>query len=107
MLMRWLLSVEEFVLVSRLLIAFQYFCLMKKRHIIGVAHAGWRGVLGHIVQNVVQKMKDLGSDAKDIKTIIAPSIGPASFEAEKKLSRLLWKLAFLRKLYLNTIQNLI
>ena len=29
MLMRWLLSAEEFVLVSRLLIAFQYFCLMK------------------------------------------------------------------------------
>ena len=52
----------------------------EKRHIIGVAHAGWRGVLGHIVQNVVQKMKDLGSDAKDIKTIIAPRIGPASFE---------------------------
>ena len=57
----------------------------EKRHIIGVAHAGWRGVLGHIVQNVVQKMKDLGSDAKDIKTIIAPSIGPASFEVGEEV----------------------
>lgn len=57
----------------------------EKRHIIGAAHAGWRGVVGHIAQNTVHRMLALGSDAKDIKVVVAPSIGPASFEVGEEV----------------------
>lgn len=47
----------------------------KKKDIVGVIHAGFKGILQGIIQNMVKQMKNLGSNPKDITVGIGPSIG--------------------------------
>ena len=48
--------------------------------VIGVAHAGWRGALGGILNAVVEAMVDLGARHEDIIAGIGPTIGQRSYE---------------------------
>lgn len=43
--------------------------------IIGVAHAGWKGTLGGIAGNLIDRMKQLGVDTKRMLVSIGPHIG--------------------------------
>ncbi|MEE8294275.1 MAG: peptidoglycan editing factor PgeF [Sphingomonadales bacterium] len=52
--------------------------------IIAAAHAGWRGALDEIIENVVANMTHLGSSLKDIRAVIGPAIGPDSYEVGKE-----------------------
>jgi YfiH family protein len=48
---------------------------------VGVTHAGWRGTVGGIVAETVDCLKrTYGSDPKDVRVGIGPSIGPDAFE---------------------------
>ncbi len=42
--------------------------------VIGLAHAGWRGVVGEIVINTVKKMQELGSKPENIKVFVGPHL---------------------------------
>lgn len=46
--------------------------------VVGIAHAGWRGVIAGIIPNTIQAMQNLG--AKDITAAIGPCISEAHFE---------------------------
>ncbi len=48
--------------------------------IIGAAHAGWRGALDGVLENVVAKMVGLGSKAENIRAAVGPAIGVKSYE---------------------------
>ena len=48
--------------------------------VIGAAHAGWRGALNGVVEAAVDAMLGLGAQAKGIRAVIGPAIGPASYE---------------------------
>ncbi len=50
------------------------------KEIIGIAHAGWRGILGDIIENTVSAMHRLGSSSVDISYSIGPSICAGCFE---------------------------
>lgn len=55
-----------------------------KQKAIGLAHAGWRGTVGRIGDNVVKKMQSLyGSDPSDIKAAIGPAISVCCYEVDK------------------------
>lgn len=43
--------------------------------IIGVAHAGWKGTLGGIAGNLIDRMKQSGADTKRVVVSIGPHIG--------------------------------
>ena len=43
--------------------------------VIGVAHAGWKGTLGHIAGNLISAMRKEGADPKKIHVSIGPHIG--------------------------------
>jgi len=49
-------------------------------HVIGAAHAGWRGTVGKIVNEVIQQMKQLGAQTESIQVAIGPGISTNSFE---------------------------
>ncbi len=51
-----------------------------KARVIGAAHAGWRGTVGRVAKNVIERMRELGSDPKDIRVALGPSIGACCFE---------------------------
>ena len=53
----------------------------KQKQIIAAIHAGWRGLVNHIVTECIDRMKTtFGTDPLDIIAGIGPSIGPQSFE---------------------------
>ena len=48
--------------------------------VVAAVHAGWRGTVGGIAGEAVQKMVALGADAARIMAAIGPSIGSCHFE---------------------------
>jgi YfiH family protein len=54
----------------------------KKKEYSGVAHAGWRGVLGNIAQNSVQQMVEAGSKPEDILVGIGPCIRSCCYQVD-------------------------
>ena len=58
----------------------------KKRKIIGLAHAGWRGTLSDIGGKMISLMKrEFGSELSDIIVGIGPSIGPCCYEVGEEI----------------------
>lgn len=51
--------------------------------VIGVAHAGWRGALGGILESTLNQMQTLGASLATIQATIGPSIGPKSYEVSQ------------------------
>lgn len=49
-------------------------------HIIGAAHAGWKGALNGVLENTVTAMEALGASRKNITAMIGPTIHQASYE---------------------------
>lgn len=51
------------------------------RHVVGVAHAGWRGTVAKVAARTVATMQDrFGCRPADLLVTIGPSIGPSSYE---------------------------
>ncbi|MEK7533705.1 MAG: peptidoglycan editing factor PgeF [Patescibacteria group bacterium] len=47
---------------------------------VGVAHAGYKGLLRGILQEMIRGMKKLGSDVKNTKIAIGPAIGACCYD---------------------------
>lgn len=52
--------------------------LVSPSGVVGVAHCGWRGLVGGVVQRTVGAMRDLG--ASEIVAVVGPCIGPSEYE---------------------------
>jgi polyphenol oxidase len=51
------------------------------KNVIGISHAGWRGIIRKVTKNTVARMiKEFGSKPEDIIVGIGPSIGPCCYE---------------------------
>lgn len=51
------------------------------KRVIGISHAGWRGIIRKVAKNTVARMiKEFGSKPADIIVGIGPSIGPCCYE---------------------------
>lgn len=48
--------------------------------VVGLAHAGWKGARGGIIEATVQKMLSLGSRSQDIYAAVSPCIAQDSYE---------------------------
>jgi hypothetical protein len=48
--------------------------------VIGAAHAGWRGAVDGVAENVVARLVELGARAARVRVALGPSIGPCCFE---------------------------
>jgi polyphenol oxidase len=51
-----------------------------KAGVIGAAHAGWRGALAGVVQATIAAMERLGAQPENMRIVVGPCIGPASYE---------------------------
>lgn len=58
----------------------------KKAEIFGIAHASWKGVLGNIATNVVEKISELGGDVDNLLVSMGPAIGQCHFEIKSDVS---------------------
>lgn len=48
--------------------------------VLGVAHAGWRGLAGGVLENTLRAMQDKAPQARGWRAWIGPGIGPTAFE---------------------------
>jgi len=54
------------------------------RRVVGIAHAGWRGIVANIVPHTIEAMGSLGSHSTDLLVAIGPSIGPCHYEIHEE-----------------------
>ena len=52
--------------------------------IIGICHAGWRGLKRNIIENTVNKMLQIGSKKSNIRVFIGPCIRKNSYEVSRE-----------------------
>jgi YfiH family protein len=55
--------------------------------IVGAAHAGWKGALGGVTDNVITAMISLGARRDSIVAAIGPCIGRASYEVSDDFAK--------------------
>jgi YfiH family protein len=53
--------------------------------VVGVAHAGWKGALGGVIEATVDAMERLGAHRESIAAAIGPCIAQASYEVRADL----------------------
>jgi len=49
-------------------------------HVIGAAHAGWRGALTGVLEATVASMEELGATRHNIRAVIGPTISQRAYE---------------------------
>lgn len=52
----------------------------RRGNVVAAAHAGWKGAIGGVLENTVDKMVALGAKQKSIVAAIGPCIGQRSYE---------------------------
>lgn len=53
---------------------------------VGIAHAGWKGTLGKICLNVLDKLVLAGGKIEDCWVALGPSIGPCCYEVDQAVA---------------------
>jgi YfiH family protein len=56
-----------------------------KAHVIGAAHAGWRGALTGVVEATIKAMEDLGAERGEIRVALGPMIRQPNYEVGSDL----------------------
>ena len=60
-----------------------------ERYVVAAVHAGWRGTVGQIVRNVVERMNETyGCRPQDLRAGIGPAIGPCCYEVDEEVVEL-------------------
>ena len=54
-------------------------------HVIGAAHAGWRGALAGVAEAAIAAMEGLGARRENIVAVLGPSISQANYEVGPEL----------------------
>ena len=71
------------------------------KKVVAAVHAGWRGTVGDIAGEAVKKMKsEFGSNSKDIKAVVGPSICQDCYEVNFDVAE-----KFINKYYSNEKYN--
>lgn len=59
-----------------------------ENRVVGAVHAGWRGAVGGIVHEGIQRMKEVGADPATMYAYISPCISQRHFEVGPEVSEL-------------------
>ena len=53
----------------------------RRKHVVGLAHAGWRGIPAGVIPATLAKLVDaFGCELRDVWAGVGPSIGPCCYE---------------------------
>lgn len=58
---------------------------VKNSKIIALAHAGWRGILGGIIENTLSEISRLGGRGNDIEVVLGPGLRACHFEIKRDI----------------------
>jgi polyphenol oxidase len=54
-------------------------------HVVGLTHAGWKGIANGIIENTVREMMRIGGKIESIEVALGPGIGKCHFEIKKDI----------------------
>jgi hypothetical protein len=75
-----MLTAQDVGLLSFFADCVPVFFFHPRSRIIGLAHAGWRGTAGNIVQEMVNRIIQAGADAEECLAAVGPCIGPCCYD---------------------------
>lgn len=58
----------------------------EKKGTVGALHAGWKGLLGGIVENTGKLLEEKGSRLSSVKVVMGPCIGPECYSVGEELA---------------------
>ena len=67
--------------------------------VIGIAHAGWRGLLEGVLMSTINKMEDIGGKRTNIKAVIGPCISKKYYQVGVDLFKKFTKHDALNKMF--------
>ena len=76
----------EIILTLKVADCVPIYLYANKSKIIGLVHAGWRGTIGGIISNSIEKMIQLGADRKEINVFLGPSIGFCCYKVDNDVA---------------------
>ncbi|MFM7023217.1 MAG: peptidoglycan editing factor PgeF [Flavobacteriales bacterium] len=76
-------------------------------HVIGAAHAGWRGTLARIAEKTILEMIAIGAEAKYIQMAIGPGICQENFEVSEEVIQLFRNAQFPEKCFKGRLLDLV
>jgi len=79
---------KDFILSIQVADCIPIYFYDKKNQIIGLVHAGWRGVNLGIIENSIKHMKILGSEMINVNVLLGPSIRQCCFEVGPEVGEL-------------------
>ena len=80
-------STESLVLSIQVADCIPLYLADPENNIIGIVHAGWRGIEKNIINNSIDKMIEQGADNKKIIAYIGPSIQQCCFEIGPEVAK--------------------
>lgn len=81
-------NVREVVLGVKIADCLPIMLYDSEKKVIGIAHAGWQGIIEGIIQATIEKMKSLGSQPDDVLVGIGPHIGGCCFTVSEERSQI-------------------
>ena len=78
-----------------------------EKPVIGICHAGWRGIVAGVVPEVLAKMECLGVAPKEIHCALSPAIGKDHFETGPEVAECFLSLGFKKEVKKNQTKYLI
>ena len=58
-----------------------------ENRVVAVAHAGWRGLIGGVLENTIERMaQQFGTRPESVIATIGPGIGPCCFEVNEEVA---------------------
>tara|TARA_Y100001970_G_scaffold274162_1_gene373485 strand:+ start:4467 stop:5213 length:747 start_codon:yes stop_codon:yes gene_type:complete len=77
----------------------------KKKDLIGIAHAGWKGAYKKILKKMIEILLSKGSNLKDIYVVIGPCISQENYEIQIDFKRRFLGQSKKNKKYFKEINN--
>ncbi|MCX6763014.1 MAG: peptidoglycan editing factor PgeF [Candidatus Moranbacteria bacterium] len=62
---------------------FPVYFFESEHKIIAIVHCGWRGIVGGIIKNAIEKISELGGKAESLRAAIGPGIDKCHFEIKE------------------------
>jgi len=79
-----------------------------KNNCIGAAHAGYKGILLGVVENLLEKMKEIGAETENIQVFIGPSIRGCCYDVpQERVEQFEKKYPTFKNMYTKKNRNLL
>ncbi len=66
----------------------------EKAGIVGICHAGWRGVAQGIIKNTIKKILVIRGELSSVRAVISPALGVCCFEIKEDVASIFNNLGF-------------